>query len=174
MGLGRFSASVGVGHLVLPLLVAAVVGLFIVHGDDAAAQRRKVPYYASIAASKARMRTGPGRNYPASWLYQRADLPIKVIDIYQEWRKVEDPDGTQGWMQANLLSEHRTAIVVGTVAEMLDVPRFNGQVEWRAAPGVVGRISRCSRGWCWFDVHGRAGYVEANRLWGVDADETLS
>lgn len=156
------------------ILLLGWLGVATLHAGIADAQKRKVPYYASIAASKARMRTGPGREYPASWLYQRADLPVRVIDIYKEWRKVEDPDGTQGWMQANLLSEHRTGIVVGTVASMLESPRFNARVEWKAAPGVVGRISRCSRGWCWFDVHGRAGYVEANQLWGVDPQEELS
>lgn len=142
-------------------------------GDAADAQLRKPPYYASISASKARMRTGPGRSFPASWLYQRADLPIKVVGTYKEWRKIEDPDGTQGWMQGNLLSDTRTGIVMGTALDMLELPRFNARLLWRAAPGVVGRISRCARGWCWFDVRGRAGFVEINRLWGVDQQEQL-
>ena len=30
-------------------------------------------------------------------------------------------------------------------------------IPFRAAPGVVGRISRCAAGWCRFDVGGRAG-----------------
>jgi len=156
------------------LAAAACLGLMVALHDPAGAQRRALPYYASIQAGKARMRTGPGRQYPASWLYQRADLPIKVIDIYKDWRKVEDPDGTQGWMQANLLSERRTAMVIGTTADMFAAPRFSANVDWRAAPGVVGRISKCHRGWCWFDVRGRAGFVEINRLWGVDRDEELS
>lgn len=155
-------------------LVAALALLLNGLGDRADAQKRRTPYFASIAAGKARMRVGPGRNYPASWLYQRADLPIKVIAIFKEWRKIEDPDGTQGWMQANLLSDTRTAIVVGTAADMLDSPRFGGKVLWRAAPGVVGRISKCSRGWCWYDVRGRTGYIEMTRIWGVDPGETLS
>ncbi|MEZ0494704.1 SH3 domain-containing protein [Sphingomonas sp. IW22] len=137
------------------------------------AQTRKPPYYASIAASKARMRTGPGRNYPANWLYVRADLPIKVVDIYRDWRKVEDPDGTQGWMQVGLLSAARTAIVHGGIAELRDSPSTGGDIVWRAAPGVVGRISRCARGWCYFDVKGRGGFVEQSRLWGVDPGEDL-
>ncbi len=141
--------------------------------DEAGAQQRKPPYFASIAASKARMRTGPGRNYPASWLYQRADLPVKVVEVYNDWRKVEDPDGTQGWMLVALLSATRTAMVVGSVVEMRDTPRFGGRVNWRAAPGVVGRVSKCQRGWCWFDVRGRAGYVEQNRIWGTDPGEEL-
>jgi len=130
---------------------------------DAWAQQRKPPYYASIAASKARMRTGPGRNYPASWLYQRADLPVKVVEVYNDWRKVEDPDGTQGWMQVALMSPTRTGYVVGAT----------GRITWRGAPGVVGRVSKCQRGWCWFDVKGRAGYVEQNRIWGTDPGEEV-
>ncbi|HEX8300417.1 SH3 domain-containing protein [Sphingomonas sp.] len=135
--------------------------------------QRKTPYFASIAAEKARMRTGPGRNYPASWLYQREDLPIKVIDIYGEWRKVEDPGGTQGWMQVNLLSDTRTAMVTGTVTEMRSAPNFNARINWRAAPGVVGRISKCGGGWCWFDVRGRGGYVEQSHIWGTEPGETV-
>ena len=147
----------------------ALVGLLM--AGPAEAQRRQVPYYASIAQAKARMRTGPGKNYPSSWLYQRDDLPIKVVEVYKDWRKIEDPDGTQGWMFVGLLSDTRTALVVGAVAEMRAEPRFAAHVNWRAAPGVVGRISRCSRGWCFFDVKGRGGYVEQSKLWGVDPGE---
>jgi len=139
--------------------------------DEAEAQKRSLPYFASIAAAKARMRTGPGRDYPASWLYQRSDLPVKVVDVYKEWRKIEDPEGTQGWMLVNLLSDTRTAIITGTNAELLEAPRFGAKILWRAAPGVIGRISKCARGWCWIDVHGRNGYVEANRIWGGAPEE---
>lgn len=140
----------------------------------AADAKKTVPYYASISAGRARMRTGPARTYPASWLYQRADLPVKVIAIFKEWRRVEDPDGTQGWMQANLLSENRTAIVrAPQPIEMREQPVAGAPLRWRAAPGVVGRLSRCAGGWCRFDVKGQAGFVEIAGLWGVDGGEAL-
>ncbi|TKD50300.1 SH3 domain-containing protein [Sphingomonas baiyangensis] len=139
----------------------------------AEAQTRKPPYYASIAASEARMRTGPGRNFPVNWVYVRADLPIRVIDIYQDWRKVESSDGTQGWMQVGLLSDRRTAIVQDDVVALREAARPGARVSWRAAPGVVGRISRCARGWCYLDVKGRGGFVEQARLWGVGPTEDV-
>jgi SH3-like domain-containing protein len=151
----------------------AVAGAAALAVGDAQAEKKQTPYYASISASRARMRTGPGRNYPASWLYQRSDLPVKVVEIYKEWRKVEDPAGTQGWMLANLLSSTRTAVVAGAPVELRDGPRPGGRILWRAAPGVIGRLSKCSGGWCWFDVHGRGGFVEPTRLWGVEGNETL-
>ncbi|MEG3085309.1 SH3 domain-containing protein [Sphingomonas sp. PB2P12] len=138
------------------------------------ATKRSVPYYASISATRARMRTGPARTYPASWLYQRQDLPIKVVAIFKEWRKIADPDGTEGWMQANLLSGTRTAIVHGSgPVDLREKPNAGSRVLWRAAPGVVGRLSQCNNGWCRMDVKGQAGFVQIAGLWGVEAGEVL-
>lgn len=140
----------------------------------AAQEKREPPYWASISAGKARMRTGPARTYPASWLYQRADLPVQVVAEFKEWRKVRDPDGTEGWMLGNLISSRRTAIVRGAEpAAMRDRPSSAGRLLWRAAPGVVGRLSECGGGWCRFDVKGQAGFVEVSGLWGVEAGERL-
>lgn len=135
--------------------------------------QRKPPYFMSLKSGKALMRAGPGRNYPGSWLYQRRELPMRVLGSYGEWRKVEDPDGTQGWMLNSLLDDERTAIVVGAIAEMRAAPRLDAAINWRAAPGVVGRISHCGSGWCWFDVKGRAGYIEQSHIWGVDSGESV-
>lgn len=152
---------------------AIAIGLIAVLAGTAVAQQRKPPYFASIAATEARMRTGPGRNYPVNWVYVRADLPIRVVDIYRDWRKVESSDGTAGWMQVGLLSDRRTAIVADEIAELRASPAAGARIAYRAAPGVVGRISRCSSGWCYIDVKGRGGYVEQARLWGVAPGEDM-
>lgn len=142
---------------------------------ESALAQRIYPYFGSISAGKARMRVGPGREYPSSWLYQRADLPVKVLAMHKGWKKIEDPGGSQGWMQANLLSDSRTAMVTaGEPTALRDTPRAAGRIMWRAAPGVVGRISNCAAGWCRLDVRGRAGFVEQARLWGVAPGETIN
>ncbi|MEQ1547800.1 MAG: SH3 domain-containing protein [Chakrabartia sp.] len=135
----------------------------------AAYAQKAVPYWASLAAGKARMRTGPGQQFPASWLYQRAGLPVRVIETYPNWRKVEDQSGTQGWMQANLLSDARTAVVTGAVRPLRERPDAAANIIWRAEPGVVGKLSDCARNWCKLDVLGRIGYIEATHIWGFDA-----
>ncbi|HEY0149802.1 MAG TPA: SH3 domain-containing protein [Allosphingosinicella sp.] len=139
------------------------------------AQRdREPPYWASISATKALMRTGPGRNYPASWLYVRADLPIRVVETYPNWRKVQDPTGTTGWMLQRLLSDQRTAIVTGNEPKaMHESPEEGSRIRFRAEPGVVGRLSKCADGWCRFEVGGRDGYMRAADFWGSDPGEQL-
>lgn len=156
-------------------IAAAAAGLALLAAPvaEAATEQPKPPFLGSIAASRARMRTGPGRNFPASWIYVRADLPVRVLEAFKEWRRVEDPDGTQGWMLNALISTRRTAIVRGTEpAELRDRPG-GPTIVWRAQPGVVGRVSRCGNGWCRFDVKGQAGFVQTDRLWGVEPDERL-
>src|SRR3546814_20334833 len=69
------------------VFLVTVLGLAVIVTQDATAQKRETPYYASIAASKARTRTGPARTYAATWLYVRADLPIKVVAVYLAWLK---------------------------------------------------------------------------------------
>jgi SH3-like domain-containing protein len=154
------------------------VSLLLVAGllaGAAIAQRpRPTPYWASIASGRAMMRTGPGQTYPATWEYRRADLPIRVLEIYQSWRKIQDPDGTTGWMAAAMLADRRTAIVRGEGPRpMHEAPDAVSPVRYRAEPGVVGRISRCASDWCLLDVGGRSGYVRAGDIWGVDADEVV-
>ena len=143
--------------------------------DLALAQaKKKPPYYASISAGRARMRTGPGRTYPASWLYVRADLPIKVVEVYPNWRKIEDPDGTQGWMLVHLLSDTRTALVTGDAPRpMRDAPNDGAAIVYRAEPGVVGRLSRCEGEWCLLDVGGRKGFIRKAHFWGADARDSF-
>lgn len=150
----------------------AIAGVMVSLVSSQAVAQKKPPYWASIAAGEARMRTGPGRQFPATWLYQRSGLPVRVIETYPNWRKIEDPDGTTGWMQANLLTDERAGLVVkGAIRPLREAPDQAARVVWRVEPGVVGKLTECRRGWCRIDVHGKMGYIEAAALWGVDPAE---
>ena len=126
----------------------------------------ELPYWASISVDEARMRKGPSQDVPVIWEYRRKDLPVLVIARHENWRKVQDPDGTQGWMAARLLSRARTAIVTGEIRPLRASADAEAPVSYRAEPGVVGRISDCKNGWCLFDVKGRKGWVQADHIWG--------
>jgi len=157
----------------LKTLLALIVATAVAGGAQAQADR-KPPYWASIAASEAMMRTGPGKNYPAKWLYRRADLPIKVLQVQPSWRKVQDPDGETGWMLVNLLSSTRTAMVRGNEPRPMHLePSTSSPVRYRTQPGVVGRLASCNGDWCEFDVAGRRGYIQKAHLWGVDQAESF-
>jgi SH3-like domain-containing protein len=135
-----------------------------------AQSQQKTPYWASIEEPEARMRTGPSTEFPTKWIYKRQNLPVKVIAVHSVWRKVEDPDGDQGWMHVRLLSPKRMAVVIGeSIGVLRAEPQGTARISWRVEPGVVGRIDECDKGWCRFENAGRYGYIQTDRLWGDEA-----
>jgi SH3-like domain-containing protein len=140
----------------------------------ASAQDRQPPYWASIASGEAMMRTGPGRNYPGIWLYKRRDLPVRVVKTYPQWRMIEDPDGTRGWMLVTLLSDQRTAIVKPGEPRPIHLePNERSRIRYRAEHGVVGRIEQCKSGWCRIKVGKREGFIRTSDIWGVGEREVV-
>ncbi|ALH80102.1 SH3 domain-containing protein [Sphingopyxis macrogoltabida] len=147
-------------RLAVILLSLAVVGPASAQSDP------QLPYWASISVDEARMRKGPSPDVPVIWEYRRKDLPVKVVARFENWRKIEDPDGTQGWMAARLLSRTRTAIVIEEIRPLREAASLSSAIAYRAEPGVVGKITDCANGWCLFDVRGRRGWIQTDHIWG--------
>ena len=154
---------------------AIATALIVAAAAPAAAQDKKPPYWASIASGQAMMRTGPARNYPGTWLYQRRDLPVRVLKLYPNWRLIEDPDGTRGWMLISLLSDRRTAIVKKGEPRAVHVdPSDASHVRYMAEQGAVGRISKCrGDGWCKIEFGKRDGFIHTSDIWGVGDNEVV-
>ena len=157
--------------IVYRVLTAAVL---LALTAPAVAQEKQPPYWASIASGEAMMRSGPGKNYPGVWLYKRRDLPVRVVKTYPNWRMIEDPDGTRGWMLVTLLSDRRTGIVRQGDARSIHVEAVDSSaVRYRVEPGVVGRIEKCGGGWCRFKVGKREGFIRTGDIWGVSPNEVI-
>ena len=140
----------------------------------AAAQDKQPPYWASIASGQAMTRAGPGKNYPGVWLYQRRDLPIRVVKKYENWRMIEDPEGTRGWMLVSLLSDRRTAVVKKGEPRSIHASADGAsRVRYTAENGVVGHIEKCREGWCHIAIGKREGYIRTSDIWGVSDGEVV-
>ena len=156
----------------LPRALSALLVLTV--AAPATAQEKQPPYWASIASGQAMTHTGPGRNYPNVWLYQRRDLPVRVVKKYDNWRLIQDPDGAQGWMLVTMLSDRRTAIVKpGEPRPIRLRPNDGAKPAYMAEQGVIGRISKCSGGWCRIDIGRHRGYVSTADIWGVSGGEVV-
>ena len=150
------------------LLVALACLAVTIAPRAAWAQDRDVPYWASLRVDEVNMRVGPSESYPIAWVYRRAGLPVKVVRLYQGWRRVRDQDGAEGWIVARLLNPARTAVVVGKgLAAMRAEGNEGAALRWNLQPGVVGKLGDCDGGWCELDVKGHKGWVEQKRLWGA-------
>ncbi len=132
-----------------------------------------LPRFVSMSASKANMRTGPGRQYPVAWVYSRRGLPLEVIDEFGAWRKVRDHEGTTGWMLVSLLYGDRSVMIRGKTRELYAEPNLGADVLLTAEPGVIGEIDACKGLWCEVVVDGTSAWIERRHVWGVYAAEEI-
>lgn len=136
-----------------------------------------LPRFVSLRAERVNLRVGPGRDYPVSWLYLKSGLPVEVIQEFDNWRRVRDAEGAEGWVFHSLLSGERTSIVAPWLkgkSATIDMRRSadgGSALVAQMEPGVVTFVSGCSFGWCEVEAGGRRGFVSQTQLWGVYPDE---
>jgi len=146
--------------------------------------RLPLPRYVSLKTDRVNMREGPSTDHGTRWVYQRAGLPVEIIAEFDNWRRIRDPEGEDGWVWHSLLSGRRTAIVapwdreVERTIDLMEQPEPASRVLARVQPGVVAGVSRCSGEWCRLAVSAGPrreiiGFVRQEELWGVYPDETL-
>ena len=137
-----------------------------------------LPRFVSLKSGKVNLRIGPGLNYPVDWLYLKAGVPMEVIQEYDNWRRVRDAEGAEGWINQSLLSGRRTAIAApwqrGKETELLlrAEPDTASRIVARLEPGVIGIIKACNGQWCEMEFAGHKGWLSQTQIWGAYPGET--
>ena len=136
---------------------------------------RPLPRFAALGSNQVNMRVGPDLRFRIDWTYQRKDLPVQIIREYQSWRRIRDPEGTEGWVQRPLLTSRRTFLVQGAERVLRSDPEDAAAPVARLRPGVIGSLRRCEAGsgWCEVRVDGYDGWVKRSEIWGVTPDEAI-
>lgn len=139
-----------------------------------------LPRFVSIKANKVNMRVGPGTDYKVDWMYTKSGLPLEILQEYDNWRKVRDSEGAEGWISKSLLSGKRTAIVApwkkgeaNSYITMKNDPSSEATVVAKMEPGLVVKVSSCQNSWCQVEANAIKGYAQQTQLWGVYPDETV-
>jgi SH3-like domain-containing protein len=136
-----------------------------------------VPRFVSLKADKVNMHIGPAKTYETKWLYQRAGLPVEITAEFENWRRIRDVDGTEGWVYHSLLSGRRTGMVTAKNPDDLvpvhDKPDVQSGVNAKLERGVVATIKRCGQEWCHVSGRGFEGWIQQVRLWGVYPNEKV-
>jgi SH3-like domain-containing protein len=135
-----------------------------------------VPRFVSLKPSDTPMREGPGKDHHIKWIFKRAGMPVEVTAEFDNWRRVRDSEGAEGWIFHSRLSGKRTAMVDSKSREpeaLYQSPGADAEVVAVLEQGVIGEVDNCESGWC--RIHGKAfdGYMPQNRLWGVYINEVI-
>lgn len=151
-------------HDAVPIATGSVSGL-------------PVPRFVSLKADRVNVRAGPNKDQDVRWIYTRAGMPVEITAEFENWRRIRDWEGSEGWVYHSLLSGKRTAVVVPTLKDDL-VPLYEkadlkSAVVAKLQAGVLGTLKSCSGTWCEFAGKGFDGWIRQVRLWGAYPHEKV-
>jgi SH3-like domain-containing protein len=136
-----------------------------------------LPRFVSVKANPANVRIGPGIGYPVKWITVRRGLPVEITAEFENWRRIRDWNGDEGWILGGLLSSRRMALVnPWSYAEPVPLYAAASETSRVAAimhPKVLLSIGECDGRWCEASVKGNDGYVSQVALWGVYPNEVF-
>jgi SH3-like domain-containing protein len=175
MALGRFVAFV---VLVGAWLGASVSTGFTAKDSALTTSGLPVPRYVSLKSDHVNVRAGPTKDNDVAWVYTRPGLPVEITAEFENWRRVRDSEGAEGWVYHSLLSGRRTAVVTmknkDDLAPLYDRADPSSAVAAKLQAGVVATVKKCDAHWCHVAGDGFDGWIEQQRLWGVYADEQVN
>src|ERR1700704_6746609 len=111
-----------------------------------------VPRYVSLKSDHVNVRAGPTKDNDVAWVSPRSGLPVEITAEFENWRRVRDSEGAEGWVYHSLLSGRRTAVVTmktkDELAPLYDHADPTSSIAARLQAGVVAQVKRCAVGWC--------------------------
>ncbi len=160
----------------LARLAAIALTLLMYLRPDAglrAQDKLPLPRFASLQSGEVNMRAGPGETYPILWTYQRAGLPVEIIEEFDIWRRIRDHDSVVGWVKSTLLVGKRHVLVRDAQRPLRKSAEAGALPVALVDPGVVLKVLECAGDWCRLEVKGYRGWMMKTEFWGVYAAETL-
>jgi SH3-like domain-containing protein len=146
-------------------------------GGDAASSGLQVPRFVSLKADRVNVRGGPDKDHDVAWIYTRVGWPVEITAEFENWRRIRDSDGSEGWVYHSLLSGKRMAVVQlkskTDLGALHDKPDVHSEVTAQLQSGVLGSVKHCTGTWCRFFGQGFDGWIEQDQLWGVYPDEKV-
>jgi SH3-like domain-containing protein len=181
--------SVKSGRAILFALavVAILTSSFVAHATDepaigsssGSASGLLVPRFVSLKSDRVNVRAGPTKDHDVTWVFTRIGLPVEITAEFENWRRIRDWEGAEGWVYHSLLSSRRTAIVAPMTKAKDDLVPLRQKAD-AGSPlaaslqaGVLGTVKTCSGRWCRLVGVGFDGWIEQERLWGVYQNEKV-
>ena len=110
-------------------------------------------YYLILKNNKVNVRYGPGFDYPIKFIYKKKNLPIRVIDKKENFRRIID--FKKG--EAFILLEDQI---------LFTKPTKYSKPILKISKGRLLLVKKCKAKWCKIKTEKYIGWLKANNVWG--------
>ena len=138
--------------IIMPIVIAFIsIIIFsqVSNADIGKETGLEIPRYVSLKSDDTNIRVGPSKNYPIEIKYIVKNYPLKVLEEYEDWRKVQDFKNNIGWIHKSLISGTRTGIVLSNDSKNIKLLNtLDGNVIGEIGKGNIVFLEKCKIYWC--------------------------
>ena len=121
--------------------------------------------FLSLKKSKVNVRYGPSFESPVKFIYNKIDLPIKLIDKKENWRRILDVKNNSGWIHSSQLKQINSIITLSDKI-LFKRPTIFSKPIAKIKKGRVLIIQNCQTNWCKIKTNNIKGWIQRKNLWG--------
>ena len=123
-------------------------------------------YYLTLKYNKVNVRYGPGRDYPIKYVYKKKNLPLKVIDKKDNFRKIIDFKKNSGWIHTSQLKKGKSFILLKDQIAF-SKPTKHSKPLFKISKGRLLIVKKCKKNWCRVKTENFLGWVKTDEVWGL-------
>lgn len=171
----------------LLIIFLTLSGFEVFARDTGAVTGLPIPRFVVLKSAEVNLRKGPNPKYPIVWTYKRKGYPMELIGEYENWRRLRDQDGAEGWVHENLITGVRNVMIKSNFYKThnplyknknseLVLFRYPDETSYpmvRAQIGAIAKLKKCQREWCKVKIDSYTAWVQKINLWGVYPDEII-
>ena len=122
-------------------------------------------YFLILKNTKVNVRYGPGFDYPIKYVYKKKNLPIKIIDKKENFRRIIDFKKNSGWIHISQLKKGKSFILLEDQLLFSKPTKYSKPI-LKIAKGRLLLIKKCKKKWCKVKTEKYIGWIKAINVWG--------
>ena len=135
----------------------------------------EIPRFVSLKSNDVNLRIGSSTNYPIILKYIKKNYPIEIKNEYENWRKIKDIDGNEGWIHKNLIKGDRFAIIDDNKNyKSFIFSKPKGKKVGQIGNLNIVKIESCLSEWCEISFEKYKGWIHKKKIWGIYDDELIN
>ena len=123
-------------------------------------------YYLILKNNEVNVRYGPGFDYPIKYVYKKKNLPIKVIDKKENFRRIIDFKKNSGWIHVSQLKKGKSLILLKDQILFSKPTRYSKPI-LKINKGRLLLVKKCKKKWCKVKTEDYLGWIVINNIWGT-------
>ena len=123
-------------------------------------------YYLILKNNEVNVRYGPGFDYPIKYVYKKKNLPIKVIDKKENFRRIIDFKKNSGWIHTSQLKKGKSLILLKDQILFSKPTRYSKPII-KISKGRLLLVKKCKKKWCKVKTQDYLGWIIINNIWGT-------